>query len=49
MKLTEKKIKEAYKIVQSLRGKKSTQSGMSMSERGKLGAKARLAKRKKHE
>ncbi len=46
-KVTEKDIKEAYRIIQSHRGKASTKVGMSMSERGRLGAKAMIANRKK--
>ena len=46
---TQKQIKDAYKLIQSLRGKRSVKSGMSMSERGKLGAKARKDKKEKAE
>lgn len=45
MKLTKEQVEEAYKIIQSRRGKKSTLVGMSMSERGKRGAEARKRKR----
>jgi len=44
---TKKQLEAAYKIVQSYRGKKSAKSGMSMSERGKLGAKVRKANKEK--
>ena len=42
---TKKQIKEAYQLIQSLRGQRSVNSGMSMSERGKLGAKSRKEKK----
>lgn len=47
MKPTAKQIREAYRIVQSIRGKKSSKSGMSMSERGRLGAKKRKENKEK--
>ena len=43
----EEQVKEAYRIIQSARGKKSAQTGMSMSERGKIGARIKKEKRAK--
>lgn len=42
---TAKEIKEAYSLIQSLRGKRSAKTGMSMSERGKRGAEAKRLKK----
>lgn len=46
---TAKEIKEAYSLIQSLRGKRSAKTGMSMSERGKRSGEARRARKQKAE
>lgn len=46
MKLT-KAEQKIYSKIQSMRGKLSTKTGMSMSERGKLGVRAKIDKNKK--